>query len=87
MSLPPNLPKAYVPRENDDYVPYAATLDGVTTTAVDLAIIAADSVRPVPSWTAHPGPKTPTTPDTYLVFIRAQGSPKPATCLGWLIVY
>jgi hypothetical protein len=39
-----------------------------------------------PVWTAS-GPKTPTTIGKYLVFIQAQGSPKPADCLGWLVVY
>lgn len=88
VNLPPNLPELRIPIENDDYVPFEyIRLDEVDTTDIEVAIWGDGDARPITVWTAHPGPKTPTTEGRYLVFVRATGSPKPAECLGYLIMY
>jgi hypothetical protein len=86
VSFPRNLPTFEVPVENDDYLPLEAFLDEVETELFEVAIIDSGD-RPVTSWTANPGPKTPTARGRYAVMIRATGSPKPAICVGWLHVY
>lgn len=87
VSFPRNLPEFEVPMENDDYIPFEVELDGVPYTTFEVAIAEPGETRPLVGWTAVPGPKTPTVEGRYPVFVRASGSPKPAICVGYLIVF
>jgi len=88
VDFPRNLPTRHTSFLNDDYVPLIVTLDGVTYSSYEVAIIP-DSPWPPASetWVANPGPKTPTTLGRYVVAVRATGTPKPAICVGYLVVF
>lgn len=88
VSFPRNLDEFYVPVENDDFIPLVVALDGAPFATYEVAIFEPPGeTRPLTAWTAAPGPKTPTTIGRYSVFVRATGSPKPAICVGFLIVF
>jgi hypothetical protein len=87
VSFPDHLPELRVPVENDGYIPLTIKIGGVVTSDYDVAIWDFVTERPLLSWTANPGPKTPQTRGRYAVFARGTASPKPAECVGLLIVY
>lgn len=87
VSFPRNLPEFEVPVENDDYVPLEIFLDADPYLTYDVAFAEPGETRPLTVWVAKPGPKTPTVRGRYPVMVRATGSPKPAICVGFLIVF
>lgn len=81
------LPVKELPVENQAPPVLNALFNGVTTTAIEVAIQEVGETRPLSSWTAYPGPNTPTTRGEYYVFARVTSNPKYAVCVGKLIMY
>jgi len=87
MGFPEGLPRTFRPIEDADFLRPAAFLDGVDTTAIEVAIYEPGETRPLTGWVAWPGPVTPNTAGEYPVFIRATGANAPAECIGILVMY
>jgi len=88
VTFPRNLPTESVSHLNDDYLSLVVTLDGVAYALYEVAIVPDSPWPPVSvTWVANPGPKTPTTLGRYVVAVRATGTPKPAICVGFLVIF
>ena len=82
-----NLPEYEVPMENQAPIEFKKhTIDGEPSTAIEIAIQEPGEARPLSAWVAFPGPNTPQVRGSYFVMARATGSPKPAVCVGKLVV-
>lgn len=87
MGFPKDVPKTWVPIENNDFVRPTGILDGVESTDIEVAILEPGEARPLTGWTAWPGPKTPTVAGEYPVFIRPAIANAPVVCIGILVMY